>query len=112
MWRPRPCASPTVRGLVDYLNDNAARLQTLKVEDMSIDATMGTQSIALQGILLAEKPRVPPTAPNFRMKANFFGKNEVDIGSTRTSSGSGGRVIRTRINISAAIGTSRPAASR
>ncbi len=77
----KPGASPTVRGLVDYLNDNAARLQTVKVEDMSIDATMGTQSIALQGIMLAEKPRNPADAPNFRMKASLFGKNEVDIGS-------------------------------
>ena len=68
-------------GLVDYLNDNASRMKTVRVEDMSIDATMGTQSIALQGVLLAEKPHNPGDAPNFRMKASFFGKNEVDIGS-------------------------------
>lgn len=71
----KPGVSPTVKGLVDYLNENASRVRTLRVDDMSIDATMGSQSIALQGVILAEKPR------NFRMKASFLGKNEVDIGS-------------------------------
>jgi hypothetical protein len=77
----KPGASPDVVGLVAYLNANAGRIQTVRVDDMSIDATMGNQSIALQGVLLAEKPRQAQDAPNFRMKASFFGKNEVDIGS-------------------------------
>lgn len=71
----KPGVSPTVKGLVDYLNENASRVRSLRVDDMSIDATMGSQSIALQGVILAEKPR------NFRMKASFLGKNEVDLGS-------------------------------
>lgn len=68
-------ASPTVKALVDYLNENASRVRSLRVDDLSVDATMGSQSIALQGRIFAEKPR------NFRMKATFLGKDEVDIGS-------------------------------
>lgn len=68
-------ASPTVQGLVDYLNENASRVRSIRVDDMSVDATLGSQSIALNGRLMVEKPR------NFRMKATFLGKEEVDIGS-------------------------------
>ena len=71
----KPGVSPTVKGLIDYMNDNARRVQSLRIDDMSVDASMGSQSIALQGRIFAEKPR------NFRMKATFFGKDEVDIGS-------------------------------
>ena len=71
----KPGASPSVQGLVDYLNDNANRVRTLRVDDLSVDATMGTQSVGLQGRIFAEKPR------NFRMKVGVFGKDEADIGS-------------------------------
>src|SRR6185369_6430485 len=71
----KPGANPTVNGLIAYLNENASRVQSLRVTDMSIDAKMGSQSVGLQGMLLAEKPR------NFRMKATFLGKEEVDVGS-------------------------------
>jgi hypothetical protein len=67
--------SPTARGLVDYLNDNAKRVRTLRVEDIAIDATFDNQPIGLRGRIYAEKPR------NFRMKVTFGGKDEVDIGS-------------------------------
>ena len=69
--------SPTTAGLVRYLNENAGRVRTLKVEDMSIDVAMGNQPIGLHGKLYAEKDR------NFRMKVNALGKEEVDIGSNR-----------------------------
>lgn len=73
----KPGATPSVANLVTYLNNNAERIQSLRVEDLSIDATMGNQSIGLQGRIFAEKPR------NFRMKVTAFGKDEVDIGSNQ-----------------------------
>jgi hypothetical protein len=68
-------ASPTIKGLVDYLNDNASRIQTVRFDDISIDAAYGDQTIGLQGRIFAERPR------NFRMKITAIGKDEVDIGS-------------------------------
>jgi hypothetical protein len=67
--------APTTKGLVDYLNDNAKRVQTLRVEDLDVDASLDNQPINLRGRIYAEKPR------NFRMKVTFVGKDEVDIGS-------------------------------
>lgn len=71
----KPGVSPTVEGLVKYMNENAARVKTVRVDDLSIDATMGNQSFGLRGRVLAEKPS------NFRMKVTALGKDEVDIGS-------------------------------
>lgn len=71
----KPGAPANVQGVVDYLNNNAQRVRTVRVDEMSIDASMGSQSVALQGRIFAEKPR------NFRMKATLLGKDEVDIGS-------------------------------
>jgi hypothetical protein len=71
----KPGASPTVRGLVDYLNDNAARVRSLRVDDLAVDATLDNQPVGLRGRIFAEKPK------NFRMKVTFAGKDEVDIGS-------------------------------
>ncbi len=70
-----PGASPTVKGLVDYLNDNARRVNTLRVEDLAVDATLDNQPVGLRGRIFAERPR------NFRMKVTFAGKDEVDLGS-------------------------------
>ena len=67
--------SPTVRGLIDYLNDNAKRVQTLRVDDLDVDVTADAQPFNLRGRIFAEKPR------DFRMKVTFLGKDEVDIGS-------------------------------
>jgi hypothetical protein len=71
----KPTAPANVELLVKYLNNNADRVRTVRIDDMSIDASMGSQSVALQGRIYAEKPR------NFRMKATLLGKDEVDIGS-------------------------------
>lgn len=68
-------ASPTVAGLVQYLNENAGRVRTVKVDELVIDASMEGQPFSVRGRIFAEKPR------NFRMKAIMFGKDEVDIGS-------------------------------
>ncbi|HZZ80923.1 MAG TPA: hypothetical protein VFE62_20645 [Gemmataceae bacterium] len=62
-------------GLVAYLNDNAHRVKTMQIEDMSIDLTSGTQSFGLTGRIFAERPR------SFRMMVYAVGKTEVDIGS-------------------------------
>lgn len=68
-------ANPTTKGLVDYLNNNASRVRTLKVDDLDVDANFENQPINLRGRILAEKPR------SFRMKVSLIGKEEVDIGS-------------------------------
>ena len=73
----KPGAPSSAAGLVNYLNTNAGRIRTMRVEDMSIDVTMGNQPIGLRGRVYAERER------NFRMKVNAFGKDEVDIGSNR-----------------------------
>jgi hypothetical protein len=64
-----------VQGLVDYLNENASRVKTLRVDDLAVDATLDNQPIGLRGRIFAEKPR------NLRMKVTFGGKDEVDVGS-------------------------------
>ena len=69
--------SPTVTDLVAYLNDNARRLRTLRVDDLAVDAMLDNQPVGLRGIIFAEKPR------NFRMKVRVLGKDEVDIGSNQ-----------------------------
>ena len=76
----KPGAAPNVINLVNYLNENAKRVNSVRFDDVSVDATMnaGTlnpQTFALAGRLLAEKPR------NFRLKASVLGKDEADIGS-------------------------------
>ncbi len=71
--KPGAPAGPV--SLVAYLNDNANRVKTLRVDDLAVDARMGTQDIALHGRVYAEKPR------SFRMKVTLLGKEEVDIGS-------------------------------
>jgi hypothetical protein len=68
-------ASPTVKGLTDYLNENAKRVRTVRVDDLDIDANFENQPINLRGRIYAEKPR------DFRMKVTLLGKDEVDVGS-------------------------------
>src|ERR1019366_4246541 len=58
-------ANPTTKGLVDYLNNNASRVRTLKVDDLDVDANFDKQPINLRGRILAEKPR------SFRMKVSL-----------------------------------------
>jgi hypothetical protein len=84
---PTPAQEPPVRAaagggngpdstaLVRYLNDNAGRVRSLKIDDMSIDISIENQSFGVMGRILAESPR------NFRMKATALGKDEVDLGS-------------------------------
>ncbi len=67
--------APSVAGLVHYLNDNAGRVRTLKVDEAAIDTSFENQTFSVRGRLFAAKPR------NFRMKVMVVGKDELDIGS-------------------------------
>lgn len=71
--KPGAAAGPV--SLIAYLNDNAKRVKTLRMDDVSIDARMGDQDVGLRGRIYAEGPR------SFRMKVMALGKEEVDIGS-------------------------------
>src|SRR5262245_12300982 len=68
---------PTAASLVDYLNDNAGRVRTLRVDDLTVHASQGgLASITLSGRMLAEKPR------GFRMGLDGpLGARWVDLGS-------------------------------
>lgn len=70
-----PGAAPSVASLVAYLNENASRVRSLRVNEMNVTAKMGIQQFDLRGLMLAEKPR------NFRMKAKVLGSDIVDLGS-------------------------------
>lgn len=70
-----PGAAPSVAGLVAYLNENASRVRSLRVNEMNVTCKMGIQSFDLRGLMLVEKPR------NFRMKAKVLGSDMVDLGS-------------------------------
>ena len=72
---PNTGAGVSAASLVSYLNDNAGRVRSLKVDDLAIDASIDSKPFGLRGRIFAEKPR------NFRMKVTVLGKDEVDIGS-------------------------------
>ncbi|MBM3996070.1 MAG: hypothetical protein FJ303_18255 [Planctomycetes bacterium] len=65
----------TAKALVDYLNDNAARVQSVRYDDVAIDASLENQPFGARGRIYADKPK------NFRMKVTALGKDKVDIGS-------------------------------
>lgn len=67
--------APSVASLVDYLNDNARRVETLSVRDLDLTCTQGVQSFGLVGQMAVQKPR------NFRMGAKTLGNPVVDLGS-------------------------------
>ena len=72
----KPGAAPSATSLVAYLNENANRLHTVKMDDISVDLTTPRDgTFGLRARLYAEKPR------NFRMKVIAVGKEEADIGS-------------------------------
>jgi hypothetical protein len=65
---------PDVASLVNYLNLNAQRVQTVRAK-IDMDCKAGAQSIALGGNMACQKPR------DFRLKANVLGQPAVDLGS-------------------------------
>lgn len=70
-----PAATPTIPQLVDYLNLNSRRIQTLDCDDLDLDAKQGHQPVSLRGWMVCQKPR------SFRMGAKLLGKQELDMGS-------------------------------
>jgi hypothetical protein len=69
-----PGSKPTVESLVEYLNQQAGRVQNLRAT-VDIDAKGGNQAIGLSGRIAAQKPL------QFRLMADVLGKSAVDIGS-------------------------------
>jgi hypothetical protein len=72
---PPPTGLPTVAQLVDYLNDNAQRVQNIRCDEMWLTCTADGQSFDLRGKMVAQKPR------NFRLSADTLGSQVVDLGS-------------------------------
>ena len=70
-----PNAVPSVAQLVDYLNDNAGRIQSMRVDDLDLTCSQGIRTFDLRGTMIVEKPR------NFRMGAKLLGNPAVDLGS-------------------------------
>jgi hypothetical protein len=66
---------PSKEALVKYLNDNSERVQTLRSNDLDLTCSMGIQTVGLQGKMVCQRPR------NFLLRADHWGKTEVDIGS-------------------------------
>src|SRR4051794_5746687 len=75
--KPPPPANmgekPTVVSLVEYLNQEAGRVQNIRAS-VDIDAKAGRQAIGLDGMLAANRPR------QFRLQAKVLGKSACDIG--------------------------------
>jgi len=71
--------APSVASLVDYMNNNAGRVQSMRVEDLNLTCTQGNgitaQAVDVRGIMMAEKPL------NFRLGAKALGNPVVDLGS-------------------------------
>jgi hypothetical protein len=65
---------PEASALVNYLNQNATRVQTVRAK-IDMDCKANGQSIALGGQMACQKPR------DFRLKGNVLGQPAVDIGS-------------------------------
>jgi hypothetical protein len=66
---------PSKEALVEYLNNNAQRVQTLRCDDLDMTCSMGIQTVGLRGKMMCQRPR------NFRMSADHWGKTEVEVGS-------------------------------
>jgi hypothetical protein len=77
--KPGDAKVQSLASLVDYLNDNAGRINTLQASSLDVTATEGVQRINLRGKMVAEKPR------GFRMSLDGpLGFAQVaDLGSNR-----------------------------
>jgi hypothetical protein len=72
---PLPSYVPTREDLVQYLNANSERVQTLRCDDLVVTVSHGVLSTDLHGQMMCQRPR------NFLMTAGMLGKTEVDLGS-------------------------------
>ncbi|HWY85109.1 MAG TPA: hypothetical protein VNX28_00200, partial [Gemmataceae bacterium] len=70
-----PDVIPSKEQLLDYLNDNARRVESLRCADVDLTCTQGIKSFSLRGSMVAQRPR------NFRLSAKTLGRPVIDIGS-------------------------------
>jgi hypothetical protein len=83
LWRGTPAKEnyrtsndvPTREALVNYLNDNAERVQSIRCNQLDLQCSQGIRTVGLTGYMVCQKPR------NFRLIARVFGKDEIDVGS-------------------------------
>jgi hypothetical protein len=73
--RGLPVESLTADKIVQALNANATRIQSLESHNVSLACSQGLQSFNLDAFLVAQKPH------NFRLVAQVLKKTEVDFGS-------------------------------
>ena len=73
--RPIQGPPPPKESVVEYLNENARRIQTFRCDDLHITVHSGTIPIGLSGKLMTQKPR------DFRMSGDFAASRMVDLGS-------------------------------
>jgi hypothetical protein len=71
----RPAPQPTAAAMVNYLNENAQRVQGLSSTDVTLECRQDHNSGNLSGRLDCQRPR------NFRLTARVVGQPTVDIGS-------------------------------
>jgi hypothetical protein len=69
-----PDKQPTATSLVNYLNLNAKRIQSVRAS-LDIDAKQGIQSLSISGGLAARRPR------ELRLRGKVVGTPVVDVGS-------------------------------
>ncbi len=67
--------TPTADKLINYVNANAARVESLESTDLGLEVKQGSQGGGLSGALFCQKPR------NFRLRAKAVGKPMADFGS-------------------------------
>jgi hypothetical protein len=67
--------APSAAALVYYLNDNASRIQSLQCKSLDLQCNQGIRTVGLRGQMVCQTPR------NFRLSAQLFGKQEIDMGS-------------------------------
>jgi len=72
-----PDSHPSAKQLVDYLNDNAQRMRTLRC-DLDLTVTTGTNAVGTRGKMLIQQPR------NLRLIIDSLGKQVADVGSNAT----------------------------
>jgi hypothetical protein len=83
LWRGQPAKEnyrtstdvPTREALVNYLNDNADRVQSIRCNSLDLQCSQGIRTVGLTGYMVCQKPR------NFRLMARVFGTDEIDVGS-------------------------------
>jgi hypothetical protein len=67
--------APTAAQLVDYLNQNSQRIQSIQCTEMDLDCKADGQPFGLRAHMCCERPK------SFRLNAEVLGKPAVDMGS-------------------------------